>query len=118
MITSPPYMNALDYERDNRLRLWFLEERLFAKKQDHTNGSAVGFLRQMIAVAHLNERSLAKRGYCVLVVGESVSRSNTVHPAQNVISIFEDHAPSLTLQKIIVDSIPDVRRGRGGITEG
>lgn len=24
IITSPPYMNALDYARDNRLRLWFL----------------------------------------------------------------------------------------------
>jgi hypothetical protein len=24
VITSPPYMNALDYVRDNRLRLWFL----------------------------------------------------------------------------------------------
>ena len=26
VITSPPYMNALDYGRDNRLRLWFLGE--------------------------------------------------------------------------------------------
>jgi DNA modification methylase len=24
VISSPPYMNALDYGRDNRLRLWFL----------------------------------------------------------------------------------------------
>jgi len=24
VITSPPYMDALDYARDNRLRLWFL----------------------------------------------------------------------------------------------
>ena len=27
LITSPPYMNALDYGRDNRLRLWFLGDR-------------------------------------------------------------------------------------------
>jgi adenine-specific DNA methylase len=26
IISSPPYMNALDYARDNRLRLWFLGE--------------------------------------------------------------------------------------------
>jgi SAM-dependent methyltransferase len=28
LITSPPYMNALDYGRDNRLRLWFIEPSL------------------------------------------------------------------------------------------
>jgi hypothetical protein len=26
LITSPPYMNALDYGRDNCLRLWFIDE--------------------------------------------------------------------------------------------
>ena len=28
VITSPPYMNALDYGRDNRLRLWFIDPAL------------------------------------------------------------------------------------------
>lgn len=28
LITSPPYMNALDYGRDNRLRLWFIDPSL------------------------------------------------------------------------------------------
>ena len=28
IITSPPYMNELDYVRDNRLRLWFVDKRL------------------------------------------------------------------------------------------
>ncbi len=28
IITSPPYMNELDYVRDNRLRLWFLDRDL------------------------------------------------------------------------------------------
>jgi hypothetical protein len=28
LITSPPYMNALDYGRDNRLRLWFIDPAL------------------------------------------------------------------------------------------
>ena len=27
IVTSPPYMNALDYVRDNRLRMWVLDRR-------------------------------------------------------------------------------------------
>lgn len=112
MITSPPYMNALDYGRDNRLRLWFLEGQSHFDTNDHQNSCEAGFARQMIAVARLNERSLVRHGRCVLVVGESVSRGQIVHPAQHVITIFQTHAPSLTLEKVIVDSIPDVRRAR------
>lgn len=116
MITSPPYMNALDYGRDNRLRLWFLEERPSFRTEDHYNGCSDGFKRQMMSLAELNEKYLAKGGRCVLVVGESVRRSSTVHPAQNVLAIFDSHAPSLVLERIIVDSIPDVRRSRRDYT--
>jgi hypothetical protein len=112
MITSPPYMNALDYSRDNRLRLWFLEEHSQFERNDHNNGCAKGFIRVMIAIARLNERCLVRGGHCVLVVGESVSRRQTVHPAQHVVDVFAAHAPSLVLETVITDSIPDIRRAR------
>ncbi|MFZ1084032.1 MAG: DNA methyltransferase [Terracidiphilus sp.] len=112
MITSPPYMNALDYARDNRLRLWFLDEHLDFGRNDQHNSSQTAFTRQMVAVAQLNEVGLAKGGRCVLVVGESVGRSKKMHPAQQMIAIFQAQAPSLVLEKITVDSIPDIRRSR------
>jgi hypothetical protein len=112
MITSPPYMNALDYGRDNRLRLWFLDGHFDFESNDQHNSSRVAFARQLGAVARLNEAGLTKGGWCVLVVGESVGRTQTMHPAQIVIAIFEAQAPSLVLEKITVDSIPDVRRSR------
>jgi hypothetical protein len=112
MITSPPYMNALDYGRDNRLRLWLLDEGSNVTSQTDVNSSKSAFLRQMTAVARIAEHHLCRSGHCVLVVGESVSRNRTVHPAQSVIQIFGEQAPSLHLREVIVDSIPDVRRAR------
>jgi hypothetical protein len=112
MITSPPYMNALDYGRDNRLRLWFLEEHSNFDSNDRCNSSETGFTRQMIAVAKLNEQGLASQGRCVLVVGETVDRGQTVHPAQHVIALFNTFAPSLVVETVIIDSIPDIRRAR------
>jgi hypothetical protein len=112
LITSPPYMNALDYGRDNRLRLWFLEERTDFDTDDRYNSCAAGFTRQMVAVAKLCQNGLAVDGRCVLIVGESVSRGQTVHPAEHVVRIFQTCAPSLILETTIVDSIPDVRRAR------
>jgi hypothetical protein len=112
MITSPPYMNALDYERDNRLRLWILDEGFGGQADADANSSPSAFQRQMSALARLNEQRLKASGHCVLVVGETVSRNGTVHPAQSVLELFREHAPSLELRKIIVDTIPDVRRAR------
>jgi len=112
MITSPPYMNALDYGRDNRLRLWFLDGHFDFGSNDQHNSSQAAFARQMAAVAQLNEVGLANGGRCVLVVGESVGRSQKMHPAQHMIAIFQARAPSLVLETITVDSIPDIRRSR------
>ncbi len=113
MITSPPYMNALDYGRDNRLRLWFLDEHLDNQVNADANSSKAAFLRQITSIARLNEARLNISGYCVLVVGESVGTSRkAVHPAQAVLDLFNTHAPSLVLRKVVVDRIPDVRRSR------
>lgn len=110
VITSPPYMNALDYGRDNRLRSWFIDEGCSSIAD--ANGSRAAFIQQMTALAILSQKGLRKSGYCVLVVGESVARNRTVHPARSAIEIFAQHAPSLLLSSVIIDTIPDVRRAR------
>ena len=68
-ITSPPYMNALDYGRDNRLRNWFLN-RDIEEKIDVLLSGAKGFRHIMVAYAKSIARRLTVGGYCVFIVGE------------------------------------------------
>jgi hypothetical protein len=112
IITSPPYMNALDYGRDNRLRLWFLGNDMVDKIDVANRSPLASFSRQITKLAFEAERGLSSRGTCVLVVGETVRRSSSEHPAEVVVDLISTHAPSLKLDHIIVDSIPDVRRSR------
>ena len=112
MITSPPYMNALDYVRDNRLRLWLLGENRTSQRDENAQRSRSTFLHQMKVIAKVNDRNLIRGGHCVLIVGESVTRSTQMHPAQAVLEIFEEFAPTLSVEDVIVDKIPDVRRAR------
>jgi DNA modification methylase len=68
VITSPPYMDNLDYVRDNRLRLWFLglEER-YLKNQEHFSPDE--FRAFLIRSLLYFKRVLKDGGLCVLVLG-------------------------------------------------
>ena len=112
LITSPPYMNALDYGRDNRLRLWFINPNAkVSPTTDATREKAV-FERNIASLAKKVEKSLMPSGHCVLVVGEKVNRSYNAHPAEVVCNILTKCSPSLRLESVIADEIPDVRRSR------
>ena len=115
VITSPPYMNALDYERDNRLRLWFLgdNQRL---STDHTLKSLNGFKRAIDALAKQLVQKLKKGGYCIFVVGDRTTRSTERVPSHELIRIFDVRAPAFRLCSITQDSIPDIRRSRKHIS--
>ena len=110
-ITSPPYMNALDYGRDNRLRNWLLSKDI---QQDlDTKLSGVQQFRQMIAsYAALVSRILTKGGHCIFVVGEKTKRDDPRYPSAVLSSVVAKSAPNLILREIICDQIPDVRRSR------
>ena len=112
LITSPPYMNALDYGRDNRLRLWFIDPTANHIVDNGVTQRRAAFMEAMTKVASRAEAGLRPSGFCVLVVGESLQRTFSTHPADVVEDIVLEHAPSLTLRKVIVDRIPDVRRTR------
>jgi hypothetical protein len=85
IITSPPYMNALDYVRD-ALTSAFAENAL---------------------------SRLRRRGRCVLIVGQTVLRKRkTSHPAERILAHLLSTDPSVTLEQVIEDDIPDVRRTR------
>ena len=112
LITSPPYMNALDYGRDNRLRLWFIDPSLVDKPDSDVTHRRQAFLEAITSLASKVERGLRPKGYCVFVVGQEFKRSFDAHPSEAVVRIMGEQAPSLQLKTVIADNIPDVRRTR------
>lgn len=112
VITSPPYMNALDYGRDNRLRLWFIEPALARPADRDVATRRRAFMEAIECLARKIEAGLRAQGYSVLVVGEEFERNFEAHPSEIVIKTFREQAPSLVLRKILTDDIPDVRRTR------
>lgn len=114
IVTSPPYMNALDYVRDNRLRMWFLDRSTVdyspepTEKLAQSNAITASF-------AHNALRYLKPGGYCVLIVGETVLRKRIKsHPAGRILATLAADYPNIIVEAIIQDEIPDVRRSRRG----
>jgi hypothetical protein len=114
LITSPPYMNALDYGRDNRLRLWFIDPALAAGVDNDVTQRRKAFIDAISSLAHKVELGLRRRGYCVFVVGEELASRSESHPSEIVVTTFKSAAPSLQLKKVLTDNIPDIRRTRRG----
>lgn len=111
IITSPPYMNALDYGRDNRLRLWFSAGSDVSRAVDSRTNSISLFGGLLKAAGTRTHESLRRGGYCLLVIGELGVRS-----LESLIELlqenFESAAADCKLVGVISDSIPDIRRAR------
>lgn len=112
MITSPPYMNALDYGRDNRLRLWFIEPSMRSAADSTMTQRREGFISAITTLADKADTGLRSRGHCVIVVGEVIARSSQAHPSRIVLDVFGQRARSLKLRRALWDDIPDIRRAR------
>lgn len=112
LITSPPYMNALDYGRDNRLRLWFVDQALVERVDNDVTQRQQAFIDAISSLAHKVESGLRRRGYCVFVVGEELASRSGSHPSDVVVRTFKNAAPSLQLKRVLTDNIPDIRRTR------
>ena len=110
-ITSPPYMNALDYGRDNRLRNWLLAGNV-NDGIDKRLGGVSAFLRTMTACVRKVSLALDKGGHCIFVVGERIKRTSERFPSEILSEVVDRSAPCLRLKEIISDRIPDVRRAR------
>ncbi len=115
VITSPPYMNALDYERDNRLRLWFLGDNRRIST-DRMLKNLNGFKRAIEALATQLVQKVKKGGHCIFVVGDRTTRSKERTPSHELIRIFSVRAPGFQLRSITQDLIPDIRRSRRHIS--
>ena len=112
VITSPPYMNALDYGRDNRLRLWFIDQIRAERVDNDVTKRRQAFVDAISSLAHKVESGLRRRGYCIFVVGEELASRSESHPSEVVVTTFRNTAPSLRLKQVLTDNIPDIRRTR------
>jgi hypothetical protein len=102
----------LDYGRDNRLRLWFIDPMLLDDGDNDVTARRQAFVEAITSLASKVERGLRLKGYCVFVVGEEFKRSFDAHPSEAVVRIMREQAPSLRLKTVMADAIPDVRRTR------
>ena len=113
VISSPPYFGALDYARDNRLRLWFLGCEEWKELDASLTANSKIYLTQMSVCLKEINRVLRPNGYCVLVLGD-VDRDGRL---QNTAGILSDMATRITngnlaTETIYDDLIPDERRTR------
>jgi len=111
IITSPPYMNALDYARDNRLRMWFLGYDKFQRYDKMTNNMEK-FVKLMERSLRLFHCILKKNGKCILVIGQVRKSEKHINVAKIVVDLAINKIQGFGCQEIIEDSIPDIRRAR------
>ena len=115
VITSPPYMNELDYVRDNRLRLWFINRSLPAGIELAGRNRERAYISLIRTVCKRLAKHIRRNGYFILVVGEATRGlghagntkrlTRTAFELESVLQQFE-------CTQMFYDRIPDIRRAR------
>ena len=113
IISSPPYFGALDYARDNRLRLWFLGYHNWKELDANLTASKKVYIPQMSICINELHRVLKSGGYCVLVLGDVERDGKTHRTAEILADIAKDVTNNgFSIETIYDDVIPDERRSR------
>lgn len=113
IISSPPYFGALDYARDNRLRLWFLGCEDWKDLDKSLTASSKVYIPQMAECLKEMDRVIKPRGYCVLVLGDVERDGQLRRTAEILASLASDVSNNRFIVKTIYDDlIPDERRSR------
>jgi hypothetical protein len=113
IISSPPYFGALDYARDNRLRLWFLGVDDWKQLDRALTANDQVYLPQMSQCLVEMHRVLRPGMYCVLVLGDVNRNGKTRNTAEIIAEISAEVTQGgLTKEFIYTDEIPDIRRSR------
>ena len=110
VISSPPYFGALDYARDNRLRLWFLGVEDYHTLERELTSKDQVYVEQMSPCLSELHRVLKPGRHCVLVLGD-VERNGSRRDTAGIISeLAAEHG--FVTEALIDDHIPDDRRSR------
>ena len=113
VISSPPYFGALDYARDNRLRLWFLGCEDWKELDASLTANRNVYWPQMRVCLQEVHRVLKPEGYCVLVLGD-VDRNGKIRRTAEILADLAMGATNggFEVETIYDDRIPDDRRSR------
>lgn len=115
VISSPPYFGALDYARDNRLRLWFLGCEDWKELDRSLTARRETYLPQMEVCLREMHRVLKPGSHCVLVLGDVRRSGNTHRTAQLMAQLaVRCTAGRFGVEAIHEDHVPDARRSRRG----
>jgi DNA modification methylase len=113
IVSSPPYFGALDYARDNRLRLWFLGCEDWKELDASLTANSKVYLPQMSICLREMDRVLKPGGYCILVLGDVERDGETRRTAEILASLATEVTEKRFVVDIIYDDrIPDERRSR------
>ena len=86
ILTSPPYLNIVNYALQNWIRLWFLDQEagvVDASLDDHWPlGPWLDFMEEVLAEMAL---MLAPGGTIVLVIGDVAKQNGVISPARELI---------------------------------
>lgn len=113
VVSSPPYFGALDYARDNRLRLWFLGCEDWRELDASLTANRKVYLLQMTTCLQEIYRVLEATSYCVLVLGD-VERDGKIRRTAEILAELAIDATrgGFEIETIYDDRIPDERRSR------
>ena len=113
ILTSPPYYGALDYARDNRLRLWFLGIDDYRSLEGRLTREGPQYEATMKKCLKEMYRILKPQSHCILVVGE-VQRNGKTKDTGAVLGrlALEVTNGGFRVDCVVEDEIPDVRRSR------
>lgn len=115
IISSPPYFGALDYARDNRLRLWFLGCKEWKELDASLTANSKVYLAQMSVCLQEMYRVLRRGCRCVLVLGDVDRDGKTRRTAEILADLATQVAAGKFMTELIYDDrIPDKRRSRRG----
>jgi len=113
IVSSPPYFGALDYARDNRLRLWFLGCNDWKELDAALTANNRVYLPQMSICLREMNRVLRLGKCCVLVLGDFERDGQTQRTAELLSDLAaEVTSGQLVTEAICDDRIPDERRSR------
>ena len=115
VVTSPPYMNELDYIRDNRLRLWFIERSLPDQRDMRARNREQSYADLMQETCTHIASNVRLGGRIILVVGEAGrgagAAGNTVDLTQQLFA-SASCLSDFSLEAVYHDEVPDIRRSR------
>jgi SAM-dependent methyltransferase len=113
IVSSPPYYGALDYGRDNRLRLWFLGVDDYRQVEQVLTSNERVYIPEMTRALGEMLRILKPGRAAVLVLGDYHRNGHRQDSATALEQIVrEQYGEHAAVQRSLVDEIPDERRAR------